>query len=695
MKPIFLFASAAALLATAHAEPVKPNLKVAICTGDFGMWAQDSVPMIENAVAKNAPGANVSWEVNQSYNMTRRLEDPVWLSRFDCVVIGDVGIGQLTPRAQSNLVSWIQNGGGLVWVNQAKSTIPFKGSEEAVPMPLKTALPVAYPDFSKPAPDAKVMASTDAFFKGIDFAPLTSENARKALDQLLVQRSVGKGRVLGLSGAFNKEIESVSYATYKDVPGGWSQFPNLGEVWTRVLNRASVNSPRRTQSLAQVDAAFSPAVLNATVQVDARQVVDQIRAADFSIVALQQLYNEDGGSHEDLFLALNPRDWFDRRSQEVMPNTKGIKSDKPAFFREYNIKGIYMADNSYGGYSKWDDAKYAEQEQKAAELNAKYGDLIPFFQAGNEPPLDEGYVKFHQRFVGDVLKKSPGFQVIGPNKAFNIYGVDPKEMQFYIDTCGKTTDILNWHTYAQPPATILAEARYWSDKATGKMRTPGPARVMFTENDAWNQGDSQFNYIMERGYTFLPEKRIIANFQYCMEPRSEGGTYRFGVLQPEGDMSANYNGYWIWKDLRGDMVKADLQAGTARGAQVLPLTGRNADLVADNSLRVQASRSKDGRMVTTVVYMGAPTYSPRKIQQTNTLFVTGPAEPAKFVQPLWNSTRANVEVQLPPGQWRLTQNRAAWNKRTTTPSTQVFSGTAKVPVELAPYEAVALTWTKA
>jgi hypothetical protein len=42
--------------------------------------------------------------------------------------------------------------------------------------------------------------------------------------------------------------------------------------------------------------------------VDATKAIDQVRAANFSIVALQQLYNEDGGAGEDLFLALNPRD---------------------------------------------------------------------------------------------------------------------------------------------------------------------------------------------------------------------------------------------------------------------------------------------------------------------------------------------------------------------------------------------------
>ena len=247
-----------------------------------------------------------------------------------------------------------------------------------------------------------------------------------------------------------------------------------------------------------------------------------------------------------------------------MPNKIGKKSDKPGFFKEYNIRGIYMGDNSYGSYSQWNDAKYKEQIAQAIAVRKKWPDQIVFFQAGNEPPLDAGDVAFHQRFVGGVLAGDAGYRVIGPNKAFNLLGVNPAEMQFYIDKCGKTTDVLNWHTYAQPPSTGLAEARYWSSRAEGKMRKPGPADVMFTESDAWNTGDSQFNYLMERALTFLPEPRIIANFQYCMEKRFEGGTYYFGVLQPDGEFSANYNGYWVRRNLRGRMLQAKLAGPEGR-----------------------------------------------------------------------------------------------------------------------------------
>jgi hypothetical protein len=485
---------------------------------------------------------------------------------------------------------------------------------------------------------------------------LTDEGARKPLDHLLIERAADKGQVLALYGAFGPSWHRVKYATYEKNPGGWDAFPQLGEVWTRVLARAAQSSPVRTQSRAALDAKIKDAPLPVFIDVDATKTIDQIRAANFSIVALQQLYNEDGGAREDLFLALNPRDWFDRRSQEVLPNTKGIKADKPAFFKEYNIQGIYMGENSYGSYGQWDDAKYQQQIDKAIADKKKWPQALQFFQAGNEPPLDENYIKFHEKFVGGVLAGAPDYKVIGPNKAFNILGVNPKEMQFYIDRAGKTTDILNWHTYAQPPSTVLAEARYWSDKATGKLRSPGPARVMFTESDAWNQGDSQFNYLMTRAFTFLPEPRIIANFQYCMEPRTEGGTYKFGVLQPDGDMEANYNGYWAWRNLRGQMTATSISAPSDE---------------AKSHVHAISSRSDDGKTFTTVVYYDSGYFNGATGQQSKQAKIT-------------------VNPKLPAGNYALEISDVAWNKR----ETRAGKAGAPVALTLAPYQAVALTWTK-
>jgi hypothetical protein len=371
---------------------------------------------------------------------------------------------------------------------------------------------------------------------------------------------------------------------------------------------------------------------------------------------LQQLYNEDGGHGEDLFLALNPRDWFDRRSQEVLPNKTGKKADKPAFFKEYNIRGIYMGDNSYGSYGQWNDAKYKEQIAQAIAARKKWPDQIVFFQAGNEPPLDAGYVAFHQRFVGAVLAGEPGYQVIGPNKAFSVLGVNPAEMQFYIDKCGKTTDVLNWHTYAQPPSTVVAEARYWGERADGKMRGLGPTKMMFTESDAWNTGDSQFNYLMERAFTYLLESRIIANFQYCMEKRSEGGTYCFGVLQPDGEFSANYNGYWAWRNVRGRMLDAKFAGADGQ-----------------DSLRAISSISRDGKTITTIVYFGAPVW-------------TGKAR--------FDMATVEVNVALPPGQWTLTRSDVTWKERKESEVAAVASGHGRARLLLAPYQAAALTWTR-
>lgn len=663
------FACTLALLLCCMSAAQAAPIKALLCAGDYGMWAQDRVPLITGAVEKFAPGKAV-WESAQSYNFVKQLEAPGWAERFDVIVMGDISVGQMTPTAQTALVNFVNHGGGLMYAMWGKSGIEFRGAREAVPMPLESILPFrrtpgadarsALYDVDKNlSPDAQTWKIETPFFKGLDFAktPFITDrkpDAQKSQPPLLVERAQGKGRVMLLYGAFGAGYKYLSYATFQKQIGGWDEWPQLGDLWARLLDHAAQNSPLANQTRAQVDNAVVDTPLAVHIAVDATREIDDIRAADFSIVALQQLYNEDGGQNEALFLALNPRDWYDRRTQEVLPNTKGVKADKPAFFRDYNIKGIYMADNSYGSYGNWDDKKFNAQTALAIAGQKQYPDILQFLQAGNEPPLDANYVKFHQRFVGDVLKGAPAYKVVGPNKAFNILGVNPVEMQFYIDQCGATTDILNWHTYAQPPSTVLAEARYWSAKATGKLRSPGPARVMFTESDTWNTRDSQFNYLMQRAFAFLPEPRIIANFQYCMDPRSEGGPYRFGVLQPAGEMSANYNGYWIWRDLRGRMTQTTMAA-------------------AGDNVHVLSSSSNGGKTVTSVVYY-------------DTGFFNGTQRASQAT--------VTLQVKLPPGNYTLQRSEANWNTRNVAAVPGTARGMANVTVTLAPCQAVALTWTR-
>jgi hypothetical protein len=178
---------------------------------------------------------------------------------------------------------------------------------------------------------------------------------------------------------------------------------------------------------------------------------------------------------------------------------------------------------------------------------------------------------------------------------------------------------------------------------------------MFTESDAWNTGDSQFNYLMERAFTYLLEPRIIANFQYCMEKRFEGGTYYFGVLQPEGEFSANYNGFWAWRNLRGRMLESKLAGPDAQ-----------------DSLRAISSISRDGRTVTTVVYFGAPVW-------------TGKAR--------LEAAKVDVDVALPAGQWTLTRSQVTWKDRKESEAGAV-SGHGQVQLLLSPYQAAGLTWTQ-
>ncbi len=645
--------------------------KVLLCTGDFGMWAQDRVPMIVNAVEKAAPG-KVVWESEQSFNFVKKLEAPGFADRFDVIACGDIAIGQFTIEAQEAIVHFVERGGGFIYVIDAKSGCPLRSSREVVPAPLVAILPYAFPDanpLTGARKDATVFTLDDPFFKGLDFSTTSfmkeADGKAKPVDKIppaALERAHGKGRVIALYGFFSASYAYKSYATYEHKAGGWDEWPQLGELWSRVVERAAEKSPARAQGRAQLDAAIKRQAVGYEVAVDTSKIIDDIRASDFSIVALQQLYNEDGGANEKLFLDLNPLDWFDRRTQEVLANTAGTKTDKPALFREYHIKGIHMADNSYGSYGKWDDKKYEEQIASAVDIAQKYPDIMEFFQPGNEPPLDPGYFAFHNRIAKGVIAGAPAMKIVGPNRAFNIEGVDDKGMREFIDACGNTTDVLNWHIYAQPPSIVLREALYWSAYAKGKMRSPGPAPVMFTESDAWNTGDSQFNYIMDRAFTFLPEKTIIGAFQYCMDSRFEGGTYHFGVLQPEGEFSANYNGYWVWRNLRGKMVS------TAVAVPDAAATGATAHLHAISSI------SADGKTVTAVIYHDTGWYD-------------GEAKRAA------TSATVKLTVKLPPGSFSLSRSEVSWNVRKATEVPGVAEKQATVEATLAPCEAVAFTWT--
>ena len=645
--------------------------KVWLCTGDYGMWAQDRAAIIQRTVNESAPG-QFSFEVDQSFNFVKKLEAPNYAERFDVIVIGDVATGQMTTRSQEALVRFVHNGGGLIYSMNGKSTIHFAGPKSVEPQPVLKILPLSAEmsrrlDMSDtPHADIKTFLHTDTFLEGLNFSNTPLLNARRggeAAPPLILERLVGdkKGCVMTLYGAMEASYRFVSYARFEKQPNGWDEWRDLGKFWVRLLDRAAASSPVLGQTRAAVDGNVQEVACTMTVTVDSSKIIDDIRAAVFSVVALQQLYNEDGAEGEADFLALNPLDWHDRRTQEVMKNSKGQFPDKAVLFHKYNIKGIMMGNNSYGSYGNWDERTWEKELRETIDSAKEYPDIMTYLQAGNEPPLNQGFYDFYNRFVGSVIKEVPQLKAMGPGCAWNIEGPPEKEFKDFIEHCGKNLDVLNWHIYARPPSSVREQVLYWTEYAKGKLRTDAPVTVSFTEADTWNTRDSQFNYLMERAFVFLPAPEIISCFQYCMCPRTEGGPYMFGILMTapqHAEFAANYNGYWIFRNLRGKMIASE--------AKVVPAG-------ASEHCRAIASVSPDGKTVTVVAYY-------------DTGFYDGTSK----------SSKVNVEVavKLPEGNYVLETSTSNWSDRAAKVTDGTVKDTVTVSAELLPCCAVAWTWKR-
>ena len=593
----------------------------------------------------------------------KKLEAPGYARQYDVIVCGDVALGQMTTRAQQAIVHFVKHGGGFIYVVWGKSTIPFQGPLQAQPMPLAKILP--YHFFAKNPtadlePAAKALTVRAGLFKGLNFAHTPSIKGPLAL-----QRKAGKGRVLALLFGPWASYKYVGYAHFTLVPHGWNVWPQLGTFWYRLIHTMARTSPVRNQTWQQVRGAIHEVPLHVQVNVNSLKTIDVIRSADFSIVALEQLYVEDGGGLAKWFFRLNPTGFYDRVSQQALLATGQInhvptRKIVENVFKKYHMQGIIMGNDSYGSYSSWSPQTWKHEINRAIMAARKFPQYLKFLQPGNEPPCWSGYFKFHDRYAKAILAKVPGLKVIGPNTAFNVMGPDVKAMKAYIAACGKYTDILNWHIYAVPPGSEKQEVLYWTHYARGKLRTKGPVHVMFTESDAWNTGNSQFNYLMDRAYTFLPMKQIIACFQYCMDPRFEGGTYWFGVLQPKGKFEANYNGYWVWRNLRGNMVASNVRGSTA---------------LARSHCHVLASSNDGGKIITVVLYYDTGYFDGLKGQRSNSASVL-------------------VHVKLPPGRYQAKESSVDANTRKVAVLPGIAQGTATVRLTLQRCHAAAITWVR-
>lgn len=308
---ITVLALAAGLAPASGAVPIK----VLLCTGDYGMWAQNRAHLITRVINKMAPGKAV-FKIEQTFNFVKKLEAPGYARQFDVIVCGDVGLGQMTTKAQQAIVNFVKHGGGFVYVVWAKSTLPFNGPLQAQPMPLAGILPYNFFGSNPTAqlePGTHALTANAPLFKGLNFAGTPAVKGPLAL-----QRKVGKGRVLAVLFGPWAAYNYISYATFKKKPHGWDVWPDLGRFWYDLLRQMAATSPIRGQTWRHVRAAIPNRPLHLQVRINATKTIDVIRSADFSIVALEQLYVEDGGGLARWFFKLNPRNFYDRVSQEAL-----------------------------------------------------------------------------------------------------------------------------------------------------------------------------------------------------------------------------------------------------------------------------------------------------------------------------------------------------------------------------------------
>ena len=69
------------------AAAASAEIKVLLCPGDYGMWAQDRAKRIIEAVNKTAPGKAV-FEVEQSYSFGQKFRPPAFTGVAEAIGAG-------------------------------------------------------------------------------------------------------------------------------------------------------------------------------------------------------------------------------------------------------------------------------------------------------------------------------------------------------------------------------------------------------------------------------------------------------------------------------------------------------------------------------------------------------------------------------------------------------------------------------
>jgi uncharacterized membrane protein len=587
----------ATLAFPAAADAAEPKvIKVLITAGDWKaqawyqeVWMANGGPpkrfrgqFIQQQVEAVAPGRFAFTFVPNS--IAQEYFDADYLSQFDVVLIGDLMV-HLSDQFQTGVRDFVKNGGGLIYCANHKYPIGAKVRGQAFESVLPTVWPK--PDANGEWPEslgggkAEVAAADHPVIKGLDWAnapgfgnvfnmPAKPEATvllkRNDGKPMLTAWECGKGRAIFSAAIFANDEQSEAFANWKDFGKYYAQvFTWLGEKSTRT------------------EVALKDATAKVAATVDCTKPVNPFSTGLFSIHGTEGIE----GHAREVFDALNLKGAFHRF--DINPEQEQGKFDFGGVdngineARKSGLQPLLLLSPFSYGQPKWlwTERGWGETTAKEAGLiaemvaatlahtnhgkpgDAGYEPVVKYIEICNEPDINArtigGYVTMIKAVGERVHRDFPGVKV----GAYCPY--HEQYIHSFIDQCGGSYDWLSFHPYGWSPEVLFAFLEGIADYAKQKGH---PTEILITEWDFWIQGRQKFDYMMLRYFEAVKHPNVISGIHYRLWQYSEP-IYMFGVLWEgygpagvagkKGDpMHDAYDAFWLWRDFRGERVKAEV-----------------------------------------------------------------------------------------------------------------------------------------